>query len=149
MRFRYKLADLDADWTDAGTRRTAYYSYLPPGRYTFRVMAADRDGVWNPAGAATMALEVLPPFYQTWWFTILVVAGLGGVVFAAYERRIRRFKLATAAQEAFSRRLIESQERERQRIAAELHDSLSQTPGDHEEPGAPQPADAGGSRAGA
>ena len=127
VRFRYRLSDLEEDWTDAGTRRTAYYSYLPPGRHTFSVIAADRNGVWNTEGAATMAIEVLPPFYRTWWFTTAGVAILGAVLLVAHERRIRRFTRAQAAQEAFSRQLIESQESERKRIAAELHDSLSQT----------------------
>jgi ligand-binding sensor domain-containing protein/signal transduction histidine kinase len=127
VRFRYKLDDLDRDWTDAGTRRAAYYSHLPAGRYTFRVMAANRDGVWNTAGVATLGFQVLPPFYETWWFTTLAVAVVGGLLFVAHDRRVRRLKRARAQQEAFSQRLIESQEGERKRIAAELHDSLSQT----------------------
>ena len=90
-------------------------------------MAADRNGTWNAEGGAVIPVEVLPPFYRPWWFTSATAGALALLLFAAHERRIRRFKAAQAAQEAFSRRLIESQETERQRIAAELHDSLSQT----------------------
>jgi ligand-binding sensor domain-containing protein/signal transduction histidine kinase len=126
VRFRYRLADLDEDWTDAGTRRTAYYSHLPPGRYTFSVMAANRDGVWNTAGVATQPLRVLPPFYRTWWSTALAAAMLAALLVVAHDRRVRRFKRERAEQDALSRRLIDSQETERKRIAAELHDSLSQ-----------------------
>jgi signal transduction histidine kinase len=127
VRFRYRLNDLDQDWIDAGTRRVAYYSHLPPGRYGFSVMAANRDGVWNTAAVATLGFQVLPPFYDTWWFRALAVAGVSGLLFVAHEHRVRRLKRAQAQQEAFSRQLIESQESERTRIAAELHDSLSQT----------------------
>ena len=52
MKFKYKLEGLDPDWNDVGTRRAAYYSYLPPGRYTFHLIAANRDGVWTTAGAS-------------------------------------------------------------------------------------------------
>ena len=52
VKFRYKLDGLNADWVEAGTRRTAYYSYLPPGHYVFQVIAANSDGVWNTVGVS-------------------------------------------------------------------------------------------------
>jgi hypothetical protein len=67
VRFRYRLDPLDRDWHDAGTRRRAFYTDLDPGKYTFRVMASNGDGVWNDAGA-TVAFQLLPHFYQTAWF---------------------------------------------------------------------------------
>ena len=60
------------DWVDAGTRRTAYYSHVPPGRYTFTVIAANSDGVWNTDGPS-LRIVVLPPFYRTWWFLTLAL----------------------------------------------------------------------------
>jgi ligand-binding sensor domain-containing protein/signal transduction histidine kinase len=126
VRFRYKLAGLDVNWTDAGTRRTAYFSRVPPGRYTFTVSAANRDSVWSTADA-TLRFQVIPPFYRTWWFMAFAAVGASGLAFAIHDRRVRQLTKAKAAQEAFSRRLIESQESERKRIAAELHDSLGQT----------------------
>jgi len=126
VRFRYKLEGLDEAWSDAGTRRWVNFSHLPPGRYSFVVTAANAGGAWNAAGAA-IRLRIVPPFYRTWWFVTLVSAAGAALVFAGYERRIRRLTRAKQAHEAFSRRLIESQEGERKRIAAELHDSLSQT----------------------
>jgi signal transduction histidine kinase len=125
VRFKYKLVGLDADWVDAGTRRTAYYSHLSPGSYTFTVIAANSDGVWNEQGA-NIRIEVVPPFWRTWWFisiTSLAFVTLGGFL---YRRRTLRLKRKQAARESFSKQLIESQERERKRIAAELHDSLGQ-----------------------
>ena len=67
IRFRYRLEGLDKDWTTAGERRTVLYSYLPPGEYTFRVVAANSDGVWNEQGA-TLKIVVRPAFYQTGLF---------------------------------------------------------------------------------
>ena len=79
MRFRYKLQGLDREWVEAGDRRTAYYSHLPPGRYTFTVTGANSDGVWNQTGAS-LAVTVVPPFWRTWWFTGL--AGLSVIAVA-------------------------------------------------------------------
>lgn len=126
VKFKYKLEGLDPDWIDAQTRRTAYYSHIPPGNYTFKVLAANRDGIWNETGAA-ISLSVLPPFWRTWWFLVLAAIAVTLIIFTLYRRRINLLTRAHAAQEAFALKLIESEERERKRIAAELHDSLGQS----------------------
>ena len=125
IRFRFRLVGLDHDWVDAGARRTAYYSHLPPGSYTFNVTADNGEGVWDAAGK-TLAIVVLPRVYQTWWFRAAAATSLVALVWASSRYRIRQMRREQVTQQAFSRQLIESQERERQRIAAELHDSLGQ-----------------------
>ena len=126
IHFKYKLDGLDRDWIDAGSRRTAYYSHLPPGDYRFKVIAANSDGVWNMQGTHLL-IWVLPPFYRTWWFvSLMILAGAGAVLFG-WQYRVSQLQRVYAAQQAFSRQLITSQERERRRIAGELHDSLGQS----------------------
>ncbi|MCI0488143.1 MAG: histidine kinase [Blastocatellia bacterium] len=126
LRFRYKLEGLDADWIEAGDRRAVFYSYIPAGEYTFKVIAANKDGVWNEEGAA-IRIRVIPPLWQRSWFQALVILSLVGVAAILYRLRIKSLKRMHAMQEAFSRRVVSSQEQERKRIAAELHDSLGQS----------------------
>jgi signal transduction histidine kinase len=114
VRYRYMLEGFDLKWTEAGTRRTAYYTNIPPGRYTFRVQAANNDGLWNTAGAA-LAFELRPRFYQTIWFYALLLAAMVGMVVLLLRLRLRR------AEGEFRAVLGE-----RSRIAREIHDTLAQ-----------------------
>jgi signal transduction histidine kinase/CheY-like chemotaxis protein/ligand-binding sensor domain-containing protein len=89
-RYAYRLEGFDADWIPtSATKRVATYTNLPPGRYTFRVRAANLDGVWNDEGAS-LALIVLPPFWQTAWFKASVGAAAIGLVVAFVQGRTRR-----------------------------------------------------------
>jgi signal transduction histidine kinase/ligand-binding sensor domain-containing protein len=126
IRFRYRMEGLDPDWIEAGTRRTAYYTRIPSGKYTFHVTAANSDGVWNTEGAQ-LEVSVQPPFYRTWWFAVAVSLAAVMSIGIAWRYRVSQLERAQALQQAFSRQLIASQEEERKRIAAELHDSLGQS----------------------
>jgi signal transduction histidine kinase len=124
--FKYRLAGADDDWVEAGTRRAAYYSHVAPGHYTFTVLAANSDGLWNNIGAS-LAFTVLPAWHQTAWFRVPALVAVCGAALGFYRRRIARLEAQRAAQQEFSLRLIQSQEQERKRIAGELHDSLGQS----------------------
>ena len=114
VRYRYMLEGFDHGWTEAGGRRAAYYTNIPPGRYTFRVQAANNDGLWNTTGAA-LSFELRPHFYQTVWFYVLLLAALAGAVVLLLRQRLRR------AEREFGAVLGE-----RSRIAREIHDTLAQ-----------------------
>jgi ligand-binding sensor domain-containing protein/signal transduction histidine kinase len=119
VRFRYQLEGLDRDWVEAGARRTAFYNYVPPGQYTFHVIACDGGGAWNEGGASLLVL-VLPHFWQAKWFLVLAGLGLLGTVGGAariFERRKQQRRLKQVEQER-------ALERERARIAQDLHDDL-------------------------
>ena len=90
-RVRYRLEPLQADWIDAGEAREALYTELAPGEYTFRVVAANSDGVWNEAGAS-LRVVVLPPWWRTWWAYLLYAAVVALGVMAV--DRIQRARIA-------------------------------------------------------
>jgi signal transduction histidine kinase/ligand-binding sensor domain-containing protein len=118
VRYRYRLDGVDATWRELTAARQALYTGLRPGRYTFRVIAANNDGVWNESGAS-LAFVIPPAFVQTGWFIALCIAGGAAAVWALVRLRIRQVR----------RRLEERMEErlnERTRIARELHDSLLQ-----------------------
>jgi signal transduction histidine kinase/ligand-binding sensor domain-containing protein len=119
VRFKYKLDGVDADWQDAGNRRQAFYTNVVPGKHRFQVIAANEDGVWNEAGAAS-TLVIAPAFYQTWWFySICAIAALA----ILWQLYILRFRLLSAQ----LRVQIGARLEERERIARELHDTLLQS----------------------
>ncbi len=86
VRFRYRLEGYDDGWVDAGTRRSAYYTNLPPGRYRFRVVACNNDGLWNETGAS-VSLRLASAFYQTWIFYL--ACALAAVLAARGLHRLR------------------------------------------------------------
>jgi signal transduction histidine kinase/streptogramin lyase len=89
VQFRYKLEGYDEEWAPAGTRRSATYTNLPPGRYTFRVAASNNDGLWNEAGA-TQAFYLQPHFWQRRAFYAVYVLALALAVFAGMRLQRRR-----------------------------------------------------------
>jgi hypothetical protein len=92
VRFRYRLEGFDRDWVDAGTRRSAWYTNLPPGRYRFRVRAANEDGVWNETGAS-VALEIPRKFTQTAAFRVLLLLAIAAIGTLLYRQRVRRLEM--------------------------------------------------------
>ncbi len=114
VRYRYMLEGFDHSWTEAGPRRTAYYTNIPPGHYIFRVQAANNDGAWNTAGAA-LSFGLRPHFYQMLWFYLLLLTAAAALVLLLLRQRLR------LAEHEFRAVLGE-----RSRIAREIHDTLAQ-----------------------
>ena len=110
IRYRYRLEGFQADWVDAGARRSAFFTSLPAGQYRFHVQACNADGVWNNAGA-TYRLTLPPAVHDSWWFrTGLVVAGLGliGAAWAFRDRSRRREIVEMRHREELQMQMIES-----------------------------------------
>jgi ligand-binding sensor domain-containing protein len=106
IRFRYRLEGADAEWVEAGTRRTAYFSHLSPGDYVFHVIAAKSDGAWNERGAS-VRIRVPTPYWRTPWFVTLALLAVAGLIAAAWQYRVSQLRGVQRAQQAFARQLIE------------------------------------------
>jgi ligand-binding sensor domain-containing protein/signal transduction histidine kinase len=119
VRFKYILEGHETIWTDAGDGRVARYPKLPPGNYRFHVIAENEDGIWNETGA-TLEIVVQPYFWQTNWFRVAAIIFLLGMV-VAIVRFISTQKLRRELQ---LHKQQETLERERARIARDLHDQL-------------------------
>ena len=89
--FKYFLEGYDHEWVEAGTRRVAYYTNLPSGRYIFRVVGCNNDGVWNDIGAS-FTFELLPHFYETFWFYTLLTIALGGIIYGTLHWRVWKYR---------------------------------------------------------
>ncbi|MGE5414540.1 MAG: histidine kinase, partial [Syntrophomonadaceae bacterium] len=104
VRFRFLLEGFDRGWVDAGARRTAYYTNLPPGRYRFRVIAANEDGLWSRGGAVADVV-VERAFWQTAWFRLAAVLAAAAAAAALYRLRVKRLE----ARERLRTALVEAQ----------------------------------------
>ena len=104
--YAYKLEGFDSDWQQVGPQRTASYTNLAPGNYTFRVKASNNDGVWNDAGAS-IRLTVTPPFWKTWWFRLFLVAAAASAVRAWLRRLEQRRETLRAEKEYLERNVSE------------------------------------------
>jgi len=118
VRYRYRLDGVDTDWRELTAARQALITNLRPGHYTFRVIAANDDGVWNESGAS-LAFVIPPAFVQTGWFIGLCVAGGAAAMWALVRLRVHQVR--RRLEERMGDRL-----NERTRISRELHDSLLQ-----------------------
>ncbi|MBV9612878.1 MAG: response regulator, partial [Acidobacteriaceae bacterium] len=132
IRFEYMLEGFDKDWINAGSRRVAYYTNIPPGTYRFHVIACNKDGVWNTRGALTGDITLLPHFYATHTFAFLCSFTAAGLFFGAYRLRVRQLRLnetklvllvdeRTRALADHTRALEESERRFRQ-LAENIHE---------------------------
>jgi signal transduction histidine kinase len=151
--YAYLMEGLDRDWVQIGTRRHVDYSNLEPGHYVFRVRGTNSDGVWNEEGAAVY-LTITPPFWETWWFRGALLLFLVAGVLVAHRLRVRSIEArsrelavlveqrtaelrreseqrtqaeAALRQSEMERTVLEAVAAERNRLARDLHDAVSQT----------------------
>jgi signal transduction histidine kinase/ligand-binding sensor domain-containing protein len=119
IRYRYRLKDIDRDWSSPIALRSIAYSSLMPGEYTFEVVALNADGVESTT-AAMVSFTILPPFWSTWWFVTIfwstVVLSVGGTIRYVEMRKIKRTIERLEQEKAL--------ERERSRISQDLHDDI-------------------------
>lgn len=119
VRFKYWLEGHQKDWTDAGSDSVAHYSKLPAGDYQFHLTACNEDGVWNPAGAS-FAFTVLPPFWQT----PLFLGTTGALILIAVTALVHYFSTQKLQRQLAISKQREALEKERARIAGDIHDQL-------------------------
>ena len=119
VRYRYRLDGVDRNWRELTSARQALYTNLRPGHYTFRVIAANNDGLWNEQGAA-LDFSIAPAYWQTNWFRAACVATILLVLWALYQLRLRQVARRFEAR-------LEERVAERTRIARDLHDTLLQS----------------------
>ncbi len=119
LHFKYRLDPFDKDWVNARTHRTAHYTNMGPGEYSFRVLAANNFGLWSEQEASVRFL-LQPHFYQTNWFRALCAAGMLMLLWGTYQFRVRQLA------HQFNMTL-EARVAERTRIARDLHDTLLQS----------------------
>ncbi|MFN0213600.1 MAG: histidine kinase [Saprospiraceae bacterium] len=105
-RLKYKMEGYDEKWVDVplGAPGFARYAKLPPGHYTFKIMAANSDGIWNPA-PRELSIQILAPFWQTWWFMLLIASALTGTGFGIYKYRLSQIQ----KEYAFKQKTVESE----------------------------------------
>jgi PAS domain S-box-containing protein len=135
MRFKYRLDGLDKDWIEAGGRRVAYYTNIPPGKYRFTVIGANNDDVWNEAGAS-MEIDLAPPFYRTDWFLGFCFLVVGFSAAGLYRIRVNGLKASEKKlTERVNQRTAELQNEiaERKRMEAALRQAEEKYRGIFEE----------------
>lgn len=106
--YKYQLIGRDENWVEDKGNRFSRYVQLPPGNYTFKVIAANNDGVWNTKGDE-LQIEILPPFWQTLWFQALIILLIIAIFYSIHYYKIKR---------------IIAIERMKLRIASDLHDEV-------------------------
>lgn len=131
--YMYKLDGFNADWVPNGNRRYVNFTNVPPGEYIFRVKAANHDGLWNE-NAVSVSISITPPFWQSWWFYLLIAVALCGILLVIHKtrlswekQRIQEIERVKADEQIKKYQAIEhatksERQRVRKKIAADFHD---------------------------
>ena len=126
IRYAFKIENYDDQWIENGAMESVTYTHLEPGNYVFKVKSTSADGKWNPE-SKNILITVKPPFWKTWWFFlvngILAAVSFAGTVRYISIRKLKR-KIGQLEQE---RKMRETREKTKERIARDLHDDVSTT----------------------
>jgi ligand-binding sensor domain-containing protein len=106
VKYAYKLEGFDTAWQYIGNQRSATFTNLNPGDYTFKVKATNGDGIWGTK-MATLKLTILAPWWQTWWFRSLVFFTISGLAYVFYRYRFNQIKEKEALKSALNQRIAE------------------------------------------
>ncbi len=133
--YAYRLDGYDNHWIQAGAQRSATYTNLSPGAYTFHVRAANSDGIWNEKGASIIVI-INPPWWQTWWAWVLwivlfVLAVYSFIAYRSrkllYDKKILEHKVQVRTEEVMQQKEeIESQRDSLERAFEELKTTQTQ-----------------------
>ncbi len=108
IKFRYKLKGAGSGWQYAGDQRSANYAQLEPGNYTFYVQSGNKNGIWNN-NIASVSFVIQPPYWETWWFRVLVVLLIAFILYRLYLYKIKN---------------MQAIEKIRTKIASDFHDDI-------------------------
>lgn len=97
-KYAYILEGFDKEWNEVGTKRTTSYTNLEPGKYVFKVKGLNNEGEWSD-NMAILNMTIIPPFWKTWWFRIIVITIILGSFFTLYHTRINIIKRQKVALE--------------------------------------------------
>lgn len=118
IKYKFKLEGLEKEWTNEKNAREVRYANLPPGKYVFKVIAANADNVLSDE--TTLSINILPPFYRTWWFRLIIIVILISIIIFITQR-FSQFKLKKKIRHLEKQKALND---ERQRISKEMHDDL-------------------------
>ncbi|MCU0288804.1 MAG: ATP-binding protein [Acidobacteria bacterium] len=90
-RYMYKLEGYNEDWISQETRQMVFYTKVPAGNYVFKVKASNNDGIWNDEGASVV-IHIAPPLWLSWWFILLSLFFLLGILFVLHRQRTKHIK---------------------------------------------------------
>ncbi|HWR32447.1 MAG TPA: two-component regulator propeller domain-containing protein [Chitinophagaceae bacterium] len=118
--YKYKLEGFDPDWNYSGRRGIANYTNVPPGKYVLLLNATNESGIWNTE-PVSLSITISPPFWKTWWFKVLAIIIFSGAVYGIVRYRFLQINKRQKRQLAL---VVDTQEKEKKSISAQLHDDL-------------------------
>jgi two-component system, sensor histidine kinase ChiS len=130
--YSYRMEGIEKTWSTPSAENVARYPFLPPGKYTFKVRAMNRQQQWGPPTEFSFLIH--PPFWKRWWFLTLMVLLIAGIVYWIFQRRISNIKKREEEKAATKRKLTDLEYKskqavlgERLRISSDLHDEVGAT----------------------